>query len=465
MDQSIIENIKTIDTFSTVPENQLQWLIDKSTIYEIPKGELLFKKGDPIDRMYVFLKGRFSLKVAQNNQFRIVGTIERKDVTGNLPYSRATNASGYAEAMEDCIVMALHKDHFKEMIHQHDELTTVLVHTMSSRIRKFTKLEQQNDKMMALGKLSAGLAHELNNPSAAVVRSADVLQKHLATIPEYFKSVIKIRMNDEQVDAVNNILFSKLKNTAENTLTLMEKAEREDEIIDWMEEHGIEDGYELADIMADFGFTIKDLETIDSMVSETDLPPVIRWLNQVLNTEKIVNEIKEASQRINDLVCSVKSYTHMDRAPEKQAADIHIGISNTLTMLTHKLKKGGIEVVKNFGTDLPQPKVFVSELNQVWTNLIDNAIDAMEDTSKKVLEIETKEEGEFVSVNVIDSGEGIPEEVIDNIFDPFYTTKSVGKGTGMGLDVVRQIVNQHLGSIKVESVPGRTVFKVCIPKE
>ncbi|MEM9390845.1 MAG: HAMP domain-containing sensor histidine kinase, partial [Bacteroidota bacterium] len=190
--------------------------------------------------------------------------------------------------------------------------------------------------------------------------------------------------------------------------------------------------------------------------------PVINWLNQVLTTEKLVNEIEDASQRINDLVLSVKSYTHMDQAPEKHPVDIHKGIHNTLTMLKHKIGKGGIEV-ETILSELPAVPLFVSEMNQVWTNLIDNAIDAMEDSNTKKLNIETLRDGDFVNINITDSGKGIPEDILDKIFDPFFTTKPVGKGTGLGLDVVQQIISQHNGAIKVNSKPGKTTFNICLP--
>jgi len=462
MNKDVFSILRNIPMFGEVPDSQLTWLTEKSSCKTFEAGDYLFKQGDPIENMYIITKGQFSIKIEQNNQFRIAGTFDENTITGLLPYSRASSASGYAEANRMSQVVCLEKSYFKDMIRHHEELTTVLVHFMSSRIREFTKLQQQNDKMMALGKLSAGLAHELNNPSAAVVRSARMLQKHLSFLPENFKRVIKIKASDEQIDVVNEILFSKVAGGTQE-LPLIQKTDKEDELAEWFEDKGATDGYELAENFVDFGFLNKDFEKISSSLRDEDLMPVINWLNQVLTTEKLVNEIKDASLRINDLVASVKGYTHMDQAPEKKPVDLHTGIINTLTMLQHKVKKGNIDIVKDFASDLAQPKVFVSELNQVWTNLIDNAIDAMQNSEHKELKIETKNDGNFVNVNISDSGEGISEDIINQIFDPFFTTKAVGEGTGLGLDVVQQIINQHNGSIKVESTPGLTTFKVCLP--
>jgi signal transduction histidine kinase len=193
------------------------------------------------------------------------------------------------------------------------------------------------------------------------------------------------------------------------------------------------------------------------------LSPVLNWVNNNLVTEKMVTDIQEASQRISDLVGSVKNFTHMDRAQDKQFCDIRVGLRNTLTMLNHKIKKGSVTVTEHFDETLPEVKAFIGELNQVWTNIIDNALDAMEGRPDSTLEIQTERDKEFVKVTITDNGPGIPKEDLDKIFDPFFTTKEIGKGTGLGLDVVARIVKQHHGSIKAKSVPGRTAFIVCFP--
>ncbi len=459
---NLVTELANIDIFKEVPQDQLQWLVDNSTLLDFEEGDMLFSKGDNMDHLFVILSGRFTIKAKQNNQFRLVGYIESHEVAGNLPYSRAKQAGGYGEASQKAKVLSLHIDHFQTMIRSHHELTTVLVHEMSTRIRKFTKLQQQNDKMMALGKLSAGLAHELNNPSAAVIRSAQELKKHLGFLPEDFKRVIQIKISEEEVDIINSMLFSKIQSGISEQ-SMMDKASLEDDIVDWLEENGMEECYEIGETFADFDLNLDDLDMVKDTLREEDLAPVVNWLSQVLTTEKLVNEIEEASQRINALVGSVKSYTHMDQSPEKQPVDIHVGIRNTLTMLNHKIKKSNIQIIEEFEEGLPQPSVFVSELNQVWTNLIDNAIDALDETEDKQLKVETFKHGNFVNVNVIDNGKGIPEDIQSKIFDPFFTTKSVGKGTGLGLDVVQQIIAQHNGAVKVTSAPGNTVFNICIP--
>ena len=457
--------IRKIKELSQVPEDQLQWLVDQSEQFSLKQGEKLFRAGDPVDRMLVILSGSFSIQIQQAGQFRLVSKVEAPVVTGLLPYSRAKEAVAYAVANTDSEILALGRDKFHDMIIGKEDLTTALVHIMSSRIRDFTRQEQINDKMASLGKLSAGLAHELNNPSSAVVRSAQILNKHLRLLPEKFKDVIKIRATDEEIDFVNHLVFSKA-DKGKQILSMLDKSSREDEILDWMDDNEIEEAEEITESFVDFGFGEEDLEEIKNKLRQEDIGPVIHWVGQVLTTEKLVTEIEDAARRIHDLVSSIKSYTHMDQAPEKTSEDIHKGIENTLTMLNHKIRKSNISIEKKYDQDLPRAKFLISEMNQVWTNLIDNAIDAMESSEQKVLTIKTSQNGPFINVDISDTGSGIPDEIKNKIFDPFFTTKAVGKGTGIGLEVVHQIVTrQHYGSVDVESSPGHTTFKVCFPIE
>ena len=335
------------------------------------------------------------------------------------------------------------------------------VGVMTNRTRDFTRLQQRNEKMMALGKLSAGLAHELNNPAAAIVRSSLELKSHLTTTPENFKQVILMRLVPEQVDAVNEIIFPRMNRSEPQKLTMMERNALEDEIAGWLEDQGLDDGYEIAENFAEFGITIDDVEQIGDILEGKHVPPVFNWLNNLLTTERLVNDIQEASSRISELVTSVKTYTHMDRSPDRVSSDIHEGINSTLTMLNHKLKEKNIQVSKDFQDELPTIPLFVSEMNQVWTNLIDNAIDAME--KEGTLTITTHAEGDHLRVDIEDNGSGIPPDIKESIFDPFFTTKSVGEGTGLGLDIVKKIVEQHEGTIHLTSEPGHTQFTTCFP--
>ena len=457
------EWLQSIETLKDVPLPQLQWMIDNSKHYTLPEGEYLFQSGDAVKGTHILKTGKIRIYMVQNREMREVGLLFPKDITGALPFSRGAQATVNASILEPADVMTLPIEKFRDMTSLHFELTEALVHVMTTRVRNFTSLQQQNEKMMALGKLSAGLAHELNNPAAAIVRGSESLWKHLKLEPDTFKAVMAIKMDDKEVDSVKNKLFEILERKDRPKLTLMQRTELEDEMKDWFDENKVINSDEIAENFLEYGFTCDDLGDFHEHIPDGSLSAVLNWINQNLVTERMVEDIQEASKRIFYLIQSIKNFTHMDQGKGKELTDIHTGIDNTLTMLGYKLKKGNIEVVREFDLQLPKIMALVGELNQVWTNLIDNALDAMQDVGRGRLTIRTEKDHEFVKVSIIDNGPGIPDEIKTRIFDPFFTTKDIGKGTGMGLDVVSRIVNQHHGSVKVTSEPGLTEFIVCFP--
>lgn len=455
--------LKSLDILTHVPDEQLQWFIDNSSDRLLADGEQLFEPGDPITGPHIVVEGSIHLYIMQNGVRRDFISFNRGDITGYLPYSRGRIAGGYARAAGHLQLLSFPTERIEEMIKGHFELTQALVHVMSNRVREFTAYQQQNEKMMALGKLSAGLAHELNNPASAIVRDSASLKKHLLQEPKMFKEMALINIDEAHVDLLIHKLTGLLSVTDHPRLTLKQRTALEDELADWFEERGINNGYTIAESFVDFNFTSADLNDFASTIPADSLSPVFNWLSNLLVTEKMVDDIQQSSRRIADLVSSIKTFTHMDRAMVKEFADIHIGIRNTLTMLGHKVRKGNITIEEIYDDQLPPVKALIGELNQVWTNLIDNALDAMESNGKGTLTLKTERDREFVQVTIMDDGPGIPPDILHNIFDPFFTTKPMGKGTGMGLEVVQRIIHQHNGSVKVKSVPGQTRFIVCFP--
>lgn len=458
----LVKRLSGYELLQDVPEEQLQWLSAQGKLRWLSPGEKLFQIGDPIDKLFVVISGKIQFKLEQQGEYRIINELIEGDISGALPYSRAKSAMALAEAQGKTLVFELSKDRFKEMIHHQPELTEALVHVMTSRVRDFTREQQQTEKLAALGRLSAGLHHELNNPAAAAMRAAEELKEVLNMAPEKFKAIMLLRLEPEQVDKINDLLFSRLKEKPERSLGMMERSELEDTIATWLEEHGVENSYALAETFAQHHFDLDVLKKLEEISGSDNAGAVANWIYNVLATGKLVADIQESTRRISTLVGAVKSYSHMDRGAERERTDLEASIQNTLTMLNFKLKKKKIKVEVEAEDELPNPCVFTGELNQVWTNLIDNAIDAMQEGGK--LSIQLKEVEDAIEVSITDNGSGIPEEVRDRIFEPFFTTKDMGQGTGMGLEISKNIIRQHGGSISLSSEPGKTTFTVLIPE-
>jgi signal transduction histidine kinase len=456
--------LKSTDVLKEVPVEQLQWLIDNSQHYILKDGDYLFEPDKPITGTHFIITGKIRIYLTQNGIRREMATILSRQITGYLPYSRGKVAFGYGDSVGDTQIMTLPMEKIMELIKDYFELTQALVSVMSNRVRESTAMIQQNEKMMALGKLSAGLAHELNNPAASIVRNAASLKKHLQAQPETFAKLVALKLDGEKIAAVKNEIAGILEKQGNTHISLRDRNRLEDELSEWFEEHDIENGYEMAETFVEQGFKTTDLDCIYNCVTKTAASDVFSWMHDTVISEKMVADIHDASQRIADLISSIKTFTHMDRGADRQFARVDTGIRNTLTMLGHKIRAHNITVNQEYDSTLPEVKMLVGEINQVWTNLIDNAIDAMEANGKGTLHIKTRRDREYTEITITDDGPGIPADVINQIFDPFFTTKEMGKGTGMGLEVVQRIIKQqHHGSVKVNSRPGHTEFVVCIP--
>jgi len=455
-----IANVKVVPEFANVPDEQLQWLINKGEAIEMEEGDILFNEGDPVTKTFIVLDGKIRICTTQSGQLREIASIEKGGVTGYLPFSRAVKAFAYCECVKPSWIFVCSADSIKQGITQHYELTEALVHMMSTRVRETTSTLQQNEKMFALGKLSAGLAHELNNPAAAISRAASLLQSQVRQLPHLFKTVSGLHVDQDKIEKIQQLVRDKI-NSTRPVLSMLQKADVEDELTFWLEDHHIEkidtEG------LTEMNFTVDDLEIIKNCLTKDELVVVLEWIGNFLVTNKMADDIRISSERISELVGAVKNFTFMDKASDKQMIDIHTGIRNTLTILNYKLKSSNVIVVENYDETIQKIKAFPGDLNQVWTNLIDNAIDAMEVNKKGMLEISTTRDGQFVKVVLKDDGPGIAKDIQQKIFDPFFTTKEMGMGSGLGLDVVSRIIRQHNGSIKVNSQPGDTEFEVCLP--
>ncbi len=268
----VLSALQSFEVLSGVPDEDLLWLIDHSELRSFEVGELMFEKGSPVDYMIVLLEGKLHLTLNLNGKNRAMGHFSKGDITGLLPYSRMKEGLGYGKVEEKVLALYTHRDDFREMICDHHDLVQPLVSFMTTRVRNFTALQQQNEKMVALGKLSAGLAHELNNPASAIVRSSEILKQHLTTVPDKFKRVLSIKMTNEQIDAVNDILHNKIACAGKCDLSMMERSALEDEIVDWLDDHGLSDCADVADNFSEFQIDTDDLDKIAELVPEKDLP-------------------------------------------------------------------------------------------------------------------------------------------------------------------------------------------------
>jgi signal transduction histidine kinase len=452
--------LRQIDVFSDLREDQLQWFVSSAEQRTLSPGDVLLHEGDPADALFVLLEGEI------RGRHEIGGTdapgfgARAGQVIGMLPFSRMTHFPLTARATGPTWLLRLHKDHFQEMLQRIPELLPRLIGVMADRIREYSRAEQQRDKLSALGKLSAGLAHELNNPASAANRAAEGLRESMQELRKTNKLLDDDSLSCADRSALASFEDSLMDQLASKPpLEALEQSDIEQELASWLNRRGIANASRLASGLVDAGVDRIALEKLGARFQDDVLSHILARIVSSVGAERLTREIEASTGRISELVRAIKEYTYMDQAPE-QEVDVHRGIENTLTMLKFQLKRG-VEVKREFDPNLPRVFARGSELNQVWTNLIDNAIDAM--GGKGELVIRTSRELDFVLVEIVDSGPGIADAVKPHLFEPFFTTKGVGEGTGIGLDTVYRIVRGHRGEVSFESKPGRTTFQVRLP--
>jgi signal transduction histidine kinase len=444
-------------TFADLPDDQINWFISQSQEMRIKAGEGYSRQGDPADSMFVLLEGQLQGRGELAGE-TITFTIDPGDVTGVLPFSRMKQFKVSLRAETDTFALRFPASQFPELIQKMPELTQRLVGLMSDRIRETTRMEQQRDRLAGLGKLSAGLAHELNNPASAAKRAASQLRDVIKKIRNASLELGRRDLSPAQKAEIEKLetFFIQRDEPPPDPLTTSDLEEQLDSLL---RSHGQNDLWQLAADLARKSVKPEMLESLFAILdAETARAALVRIAASV-EIANLLNEVENSASRISDLVRAIKEYTYMDQAPV-QNVDIVKSLETTLTIMNHKLKRG-IVVQRDYQPVPFLVNSFGSELNQVWTNLIDNAIDAM--AGKGELRLRTYREDNCVVVEIRDNGPGISPEIKSHIFEPFFTTKGVGEGTGLGLDTVQRIVKKHRGNIQVTSNPGDTRFQVWLP--
>lgn len=454
--KALLDRLAAHRTLASVPREQLEWLAATGVVRTLEPGEILTSSSGPVKGLYVVLDGHLSIRVDRGAGPRVVMEWHGGDVTGALPYSRIKAPPGSVIAEEPTHILAIDTAELPRMIRECHELTAVLVHVMLDRARVFKSSELLDEKMLSLGRLAAGLAHELNNPASAVARSAKTLVKELDLLEEATKKFCGLTLNDAQCVAIAYLRDRTA--SSRPAPSPLELADRQDAMEAWLDAHHVT-GLDVAPL-AESGFELSDFESLHAQVGPEKLSTVLAYVVADRSAQQLAAEIATSATRIHSLVQAVKGFTYLNQQATLQPIAIGQGIVDTVTVLRSKAKEKSVEVKTRIPDDLPAVEGYGGELNQVWANLVDNAIDAAPGGH---VTIEAQAADSNVVVRVIDDGHGIPPEVVSRIFDPFFTTKDVGQGTGLGLDIARRIVQRHHGAIDVHSGPSGTQFSVTLP--
>ena len=445
---------------SSIPHHELSWLASHGELRVIAPGQVITSKDGPgPEGMLILLSGHITINVDRGAGSHKVMEWRGGDILGRLPYSRMVAPPGDTMTEEPTEVVLIRNDDLPEMIRECYEVTSVLVHQMMDRARQFTTSDMHDEKMVSLGKLAAGLAHELNNPASALARSAKQLTAQVVASEASARAFGARNLSPSQIAAVDATRTCALARPDDGVRTPIEQADREEAIANWLDVHGVDSS--IADQLAETGVTMEALDPLATALEGESLEAALRSIATGCSVQGLAREMERAAFRISELIASVKGFTYMDQSTASQPVDLGEGLRNTLEMLKAKARAKSVGVNVTIDPELPRIDGFGGELNQIWVNLIDNAIDAVAESGH--VEVTATRKENAVVVRIVDDGPGIPQQIRDRIYDPFFTTKPQGEGTGLGLDITRRLVRRHRGDIDFESRPGRTEFIISLP--
>jgi signal transduction histidine kinase len=452
---SLIDRLATHRLLGDMPREELEWLAEHGAMQYFKAGELFGRKGDPLTHMFVTLTGRFVISLALASGRSALLETRAGDVTGALPYSRATGIVGDVRIEEDMDMLGIPVELFPEMIRECPRLVERLVHRMIDRAKTHSSARMQDERLKSLGRLAAGLAHELDNPASAALRNARSLRAALQEAAAAAVALEAAGLSTEQRAALGNAIEAAQRPI---TYSALERADRHDALVDWADSRGVD--IDIADSLADSAVDTGTLDRLASTASGDTLRCMLRTLCTEHSAGTLAMGIESAVGRIHDLVSSVRRFTSLGRAPGAETLDLGQGLRDVVAVHSTKASAKSVTISLVVPGTLP-PVVAGDELNQAWADLLDNAIDAAGD--KGSVEVRASVEHDEVVVRVIDNGPGFPPEVEARMFEPFFTTKPQGQGMGLGLDTVRRIVLASSGRITAQSRPGHTEFRVALP--
>lgn len=457
--EELVELLAAHRTIGSAPREQLVWIAEHGTLRRFEQGEVVVSRSKVVDGLYILLTGKLALYMDRGTGMRRMMEWVGGDVTGLLPYSRLTTPPGETLVEEPMDAVAIMREDLPALIRNCYDVTAILVHVMTDRARRFTSTDLRDEKMVSLGRLAAGLAHEINNPASAAVRDAKSMVQTLDAYESAALALCAARLSDEQLAGLDAIRKMCKADSAGRPVSGLALADREDAFAEWLAARKLDTG--LATDLARTPASLEELERLSSTMSSPTFEAALRWVAAATAACALASGIERAAGRIHGLVGAAKGFTRMDHAPVLEPVEIGPGLADTVALLAGKARAKSILPLLEVPEDLPPVRGYAVEINQVWMNLIDNAIDAAPE--KGHVSVTAILEGADVIVSVVDDGPGVPPEIRERIFDPFFTTKPVGEGTGLGLDIVRRIVHWHNGTITVESRPGHTEFRVRLP--
>jgi signal transduction histidine kinase len=457
--RSLQEFVRKLPLFADLTLADVAQLCRSSRRVLAAPGDRVIEEGAPGDSLYIVLSGELEITKRDGDREIVLAKRKAGEAIGEMSLLERTPRSASARAVQPSELLEISPEAFRSVLEANPSTAMTVLRTVASRLRSTEASLMQSDKLASLGTLAAGLAHELNNPAAAIQSSANHLREAFDTWRRRTVELKTLNLGaDEQARLAE--LEAGIANCGSPRPDDAASARQEAELIDELDTLGIDDASEIAPALVGFGWTVERVRSVASGFAAAHVKPLLRWLGAGFAAQQLVAEIRRSAQAISEIVRAVKSYAYLDQAPV-QDVDLRASLEDTLIILRHKLKDG-VEVVRDFEAGLPTIEAYASELNQVWTNLIDNAVQAMD--GRGVLELRVRRFGGEVEVWIIDSGPGIPPEISSRIFDPFFTTKPQGVGTGLGLHIAHNIVvNRHRGRIDFESRPGHTEFKVSLP--